>query len=366
LATYHAKEKRQFTEALKQIDQAERIAEETGHKQVLKEVYHIRSFVEEERGDFASALVYFKKYKILETDLFNEKTVNQLQEYEVRYQTAQKDLELERRQAEINQHKTRQTIFIGGLSIAVLVLLLLTVIIRNGKHRNRELAKNNAFKDKLFSIISHDLRNPATAQRNSLKLLIDNENKWDMPIICEAHKKLFKSADGLVELLQNLLNWAQLQTGRQSFHPLSFDLVKALQPDINVIQDVIERKNITFETEMPQYALVTGDKNMLATVVRNLLVNAVKFTSTGGEVSLRIDKDGEKYTVSVSDTGIGMSAEQIQHLFHIDRKQSHIGTAGEIGSGLGLIVCKELLEKHGSTLHIESEMEVGSRFWFEV
>jgi signal transduction histidine kinase len=129
---------------------------------------------------------------------------------------------------------------------------------------------------------------------------------------------------------------------------------------------------------MPQSVIITGDKNMLVTVIRNLLTNAVKFTDAGGKVILDIspcecDTCGDvarnvstKYVVSISDTGTGMTPEQMQNLFHIDRQYSKRGTANETGSGLGLIVCRDMLQKHGSSLNIESQEGKGSKFWFEI
>jgi signal transduction histidine kinase len=124
---------------------------------------------------------------------------------------------------------------------------------------------------------------------------------------------------------------------------------------------------------MPEDAVITGDGNMLATVVRNLLSNAVKFTPAGGQVTLDIspvitgnEATDCQFSISISDTGIGMTKDQINNLFRLDSARSSLGTAGEQGSGLGLIVCRELLEKHGSVLQVESEEGKGSRFWFVV
>jgi signal transduction histidine kinase len=160
-----------------------------------------------------------------------------------------------------------------------------------------------------------------------------------------------------------------------------------LVSNISLIRNMAEQKGITLNVSVPANALVTCDSNMIATVVRNLLTNAVKFTATGGTVTLKASpnplpsaspagfKGGEfpppsgeleGAFISVSDTGIGMSSEQIRNLYHLDNSQTRRGTAGEKGAGLGLIVCRELLEKHGATLHVESEEGKGSRFWFEL
>jgi signal transduction histidine kinase len=162
-----------------------------------------------------------------------------------------------------------------------------------------------------------------------------------------------------------------------AFNPEPFDIVPKLRAEANLIAKMAEQKRVTLKTELPEEAVVTGDKNMLATVVRNILTNAVKFTPAGGEVSLSALLTPENLSnavlaaqktmiIAIKDNGVGMTAEQIDSLFRIDSHNSRQGTAGEQGTGLGLIVCNELLERHGSTLHIESEVGKGSRFWFEI
>ena len=238
LARYQALEKHQFAEAVKLVAQAEVTAKEAGYNQVLSVVYQSRSIIDEERGDFASALEYHKQYKSLSDELFNEQSTNQLHEYEVRYQTAEKQLEIERQQAEIKQHRTRQFIYIGVIISAVLLLSLFAYVIMLRTRRNRALAEMNAIKDKFFSIISHDLKNPAIAQRDSLQLLAENADKLDANTVSAYYRQLLKSADGLVDLLKNLLNWAQIQTGRDVYRPSMFDLVSALQSDIGVTKSM--------------------------------------------------------------------------------------------------------------------------------
>ena len=177
-----------------------------------------------------------------------------------------------------------------------------------------------------------------------------------------------------MNLLYNLLNWAQAQTGQMPYQPTPFDLAAELRKsDVSLLRNMAERKDISFIVAIPDEAIVTGDANMLLTVVRNLLTNAIKFTAPGGTVTLDVSpcRNGKScvstdYIVSVSDTGVGMSGEQIRNLFSIDRQHSRRGTTGETGAGLGLIVCRELLGKHGSELHIKSEVGKGSHFWFEL
>jgi signal transduction histidine kinase len=261
--------------------------------------------------------------------------------------------------------------------------------------RNNSLSEMNATKDKFFSIISHDLRNPVVAQRDALQMLVQNSGSWDVNTLTTYYHELLKSADGQVELIYNLLGWAQLQTGRITYNPSTFNLAHRLRSDIALIRNIAEKKGVGFAVSIPDDADIIGDGAMLSIVVRNLLTNAVKFTKGAsppdtpngkvGTVTLNVTPiDGGDdtrrdamhcvsttsiitgYIIAISDTGIGMSAEQIGNLFRLDSARSRKGTAGEQGSGLGLIVCRELLEKHGSELHVESEEGKGSRFWFKV
>lgn len=316
-------------------------------------------------GNVNQSETYLEKYNEAVAKISDINLHNSLQEMEVKYDTQQKELEIVRQQAEIDKHRTKQYIYIGGLIVAGILLILLIYIARLRTKRNRALAETNATKDKFFSIISHDLKNPAIAQRDALQQLITYSDKWDTDSLSQYYEELLKSADGQVELLYNLLNWAQVQTGRMPYNPTQFDLTSELSPDIALIKNLADRKGITLDIRMPENAIATGDRNMLTTVVRNLLTNAVKFTGKDGCIILEIQpEESGSYTVSITDTGKGMSREQVETLFHIDRQRPRAGTAGESGSGLGLVVCKELIEKHGSTLHVESEEGKGSRFLF--
>jgi signal transduction histidine kinase len=335
-------------------------------------------------GASIKALDFLERSMTLNDSIRKETTQKQLSEFQIKYETAEKELELERRQNLLNRHNTERKYLLAGLTVTIIILVLLWFLLRLRRKRNRELIEMNATKDKFFSIISHDLNNPAIAQRDAVQLLIENSAQWNADVLQNYYGKLLKSAEGQVELLFNLLNWAQVQTNRISYHPILFDLIADLQNDISIAQNIAANKGVTLvvDTRRATSQLVTGDSKMICIVVRNLLTNAIKFTPAGGTVTLEIIENGKwrmengtansilnsetKYIVSVTDTGVGMTSEQINNLFRLDGRHSRSGTAGETGSGLGLIVCKELIEKHSSTLYIESEVGKGSRFWFEL
>ena len=305
-----------------------------------------------------------KQIEIKET-LFNDQTKQQLNDFQVKYDTQQKEIEITRQQAVISRYKSNRIIFIVSLSLTVMILILLWRMLALRNKSNLVLAEMNATKDKFFSIISHDLKNPAIAQRDALQQLISHSKEWNTELLSQFYSELLKSAEGQVELLYNLLNWARVQAGRMPYNPIRFDLPAALRPDITLIENMAKRKGVITNIRIPETAIVTGDSNMIATVARNLLTNAVKFTPAENIVSLHIERAANGgFTVCITDTGTGMSDAQLRDLYNLDSLRARQGTNGESGSGLGLVVCRELIEKNGSTLNVESEEGKGSCFWF--
>ena len=350
----------------------------------LRQVYSVLTRLYALTGDQKSANKYWEKENEMVGKMTDRDMQNALQEKEVKYDVQQKELEITRKQVTIDRQQKRQFIFIGGLIATGLLLSLSTALVVQHRRRNRILVETNAFKDKFFSIISHDLKNPAISQRAALQTLLDNVGQWDTQALRQYYKGLLTAADHQVDLLYNLLNWAHVHTGRMPYSPSTFDLSTSLKTDLALLQYMADVKNIRLNIQLPQHALVTGDSDMLVTVVRNIVTNALKFTPDGGYVTLAVTPsidearslneaegrgsttESTKYTVSITDTGTGMSAEQMQNLFCNDRASSLTGVVGRQRRGLGLVISREFLEKHGSHLHVESQEGAGSRFWFEV
>ena len=356
-----------YSNVLQNLDKAQTIAEQIRSFTHLSDIAYLRYLYYKNTGNYRLALDNYVSTYHWSDSLRNEENVSHLQNLRVSYEREKNARKIEKQETEIKYQKTQRLLFSIGLAIALLALLMLWYMLKLRTKRNRILSEMNATKDKFFSIISHDLKNPAIAQRDALQLLVSHSGTWDVDTLLQYYNELLKSANGQVELLYNLLNWAQVQTGRMPYIPAQIDIISELRADILLVENMAQQKGITLEIKMPDTAIVTGDRNMLVTVVRNLLTNAVKFTHKNGGIILEIKQDESgKYSISVSDTGIGMRKEQTENLFLVDNKHSRIGTAGEQGSGLGLIVCKELVEKHNSTLRVESEEGKGSRFWFSL
>jgi Signal transduction histidine kinase len=356
-----------YNKAEEQVKEALQIAIERNKPKVVCECYRLLAELATARHKYHEMIQYREQFDLAEQEMAKEKALRASEEMAARYETEKKQLEIERQQEVITRQNMQRSLLAGGILISMVILGLLWYMLRLRSRRNHVLAEMNATKDKFFSIISHDLKNPAVSQRDAIKLLVKNDRLWDADTLSEYYAGLLNSADGQVELLYNLLNWAKIQTGRMTYTPAVFGLTAQLRSDLVLIQNMAENKGITLNISIPEDALITGDINMLITVLRNLLTNAVKFTASGGTVTLSVEPSGGgKYAFIVSDTGVGMSEEQICKLFRLDSTHFDRGTAGEQGSGLGLIVCKELIEKHGNRLRVESEKGKGSRFWFEV
>jgi signal transduction histidine kinase len=173
-----------------------------------------------------------------------------------------------------------------------------------------------------------------------------------------------KSSENLYTLLENLLAWSRIQRGVMKYHPQYLDIRKVIEQNITLVKPHTKQKHITITFTIQEDIPVYADYNMVDAVVRNLISNALKFTYPGGSITLSSQQNDKFTTVSVADTGIGIDKEHMAMLFQIDTAYKRRGTAREQGTGLGLILCKEFIEKHGGKIRVESEIGKGSTFSF--
>jgi PAS domain S-box-containing protein len=232
------------------------------------------------------------------------------------------------------------------------------------KQKNDELQKLNATKDKFFSIIAHDLKSPFNAILGFSDLLINQIKEKDYEGIDEYAKIIEQSSQRAMDLLMNLLEWSRAQTGRLEFNPENFELVDLIVENKVLFDFIAGQKSITIQNVLPHNLVVFADKAMISTVLRNLISNAIKFTRQGGKITISIEKKENEILVSVSDNGVGISVARVEKLFRIDESDSTKGTNNESGTGLGLILCKEFVEKHHGTIWVESTVGSGSTFSF--
>lgn len=223
-----------------------------------------------------------------------------------------------------------------------------------------------ATKDKFFNIVAHDLKNPFTSMLGSTELLLNNINDLDKKNIHELSSILYDSAKSGYAILQNLLDWSRSQTGLLKINNENINLRTMIDENISALQLAISKKEIKIYSRVNEDIPIFADKNMINTILRNILSNAVKFTHRTGQINISVNKTHDLIIVSVKDSGIGIPADKIQTLFRLETKHFMPGTANEQGTGLGLKLTKEFVEKLGGTIWVESQPGKGSDFRFSI
>lgn len=233
------------------------------------------------------------------------------------------------------------------------------------KKSTENLIKLNETKDRFISIISHDLRTPFSSILGFTDLLINDDELTD-----EERKQYVKyiqeSSKSMLSLVNSLLDWTRLQTGRIKFEPEKADVHKIITDSVNALKGSAIQKGIDIETQLNPNLYLFVDKSLITQVFNNLISNAIKFTNRGGKITITSNPNSASRFVqfTISDTGIGIKEEDLPKLFNVDSKFTSEGTAGEKGSGLGLSLVKEIVEKHGGSISVESKIGIGSKFIF--
>jgi len=227
---------------------------------------------------------------------------------------------------------------------------------------NRQLKETNTTKDKLFSIIAHDLRAPFTVLLGFSELLGRNAQNYDTGHFELIVSNIQSAARSAFELLENLFLWATAQKKQLNYNPETTDLTEILQELTRNARTIAVTKNISVNCIPAEKLMVFADVNMLKVILHNLINNAIKFTYPGGQIEIRASLGKKSVEISISDNGMGMSKEKIRHLFNIEANKTSSGTANEKGTGLGLLICKEFIEMHKGNLLIQSKVGKGSTF----
>lgn len=233
------------------------------------------------------------------------------------------------------------------------------------KLKNQMLLELNESKDKLFSIIAHDLKSPFQGLMGLTKIMADDIKAFTVAELAELASNIHKTAYNLFSLLKNLLEWAQMQKGALDFDPVELSLSHLITKNIDMVWQSGKKKEIKIINNISGEISAFGDEKMLNSVIMNLLSNAIKFTKRGGIVTVNSnEKENNLIEISVSDTGIGMKESLVQKLFKPGEKIKTQGTEGEVSTGLGLLLCKEFVTKHGGSIRAESVEGKGSTFSF--
>jgi signal transduction histidine kinase len=358
----------------------------------IQESYQILAKIYSKKGQYNKAFEYQGMQLAYNDSLYTQQKTSSIAEMQTRFETEAKEKEIqllkkdnEISALEVERHKSLQKYL---FLLSILLLILVTVIFISqrviGKNnqllsqKNRELEQTNekltkseknlmalnATKDKFFSIIAHDLKNPFNALLGFSELLEKNYETYSKAEIKEYINVIYESSQSLFKLLDNLLQWSRTQTGSISYTPEQFHLLPIIKQEISYLQLNADKKKITVKILVDDTISVFADKNIISTVVRNLVNNAIKFTNSNGRVEIWAREIKSEIEISVTDTGIGIDLDDLDKLFQLSSSLSNKGTANEEGTGLGLLLCKEFIERNGGRIWAKSNKGKGSTFFF--
>lgn len=373
-----------YDEAMQSINRSLSLANHSNARTLEIRGYQTLSGLYELKKDYQRSLAYFKQYKQLEDSLFSQDMQAKLLRDQIRFETEDKDTEI----AALNQERSlkddtiKKQEFVRNILVVVMALsvILLATVYRSGRRRRQintlllqhqqemetrseELERLNQVKDKFFSIISHDLRSPVNALSGLLDLMDKGAVK---PEELSSHVHELKSRFTHTRtLLNNLLDWTLLQMDKLSLAPVRIDIHKIVDENIQLLKS-IPNKQISLHNEVAPDTIGFADSNTVNLVIRNLITNAIKFTNDGGTVVIAAKDDDTQWVISVEDNGVGMKDDVLKILFDKTAPYTTRGTANEKGTGLGLILCKEFVEKNGGRIFVESEEGRGSKFSFTI
>lgn len=345
------------------------------------------SLTYERMGKTKEAYEAFKLHSQYKDSLLHEERLNQVAELEKKYETQQKEAEIQRLSASramdqlrIKRDEELRTFGIITIMFLLVVIFIVSLAYLNKKRTNellnqknskieeqhKELEKLNAAKNKFFSILAHDLKNPFHTVLGFSYLLDKEYERFSDFDKRKYASDIYKSANSIFKLLQNLLDWSHSQTGNLNHDPKEIGLMSIVEGIHYLLKPLADQKQIEMLIEMPDDVRVYADPMMLEIVLRNLMNNAIKFTNEKGRIKTKIREIDEKVEVCVEDNGVGIEPEDFKNLFRIDSKVKRKGTWQEDGSGLGLMISEEFVKKNGGTLWAESQPGKGSRFYFTI
>ncbi|MFC2096136.1 tetratricopeptide repeat protein [Bacteroidota bacterium] len=389
------------TEGLENVNKSLQIGQEIDNLELIKNAYFELFSYYNKIGNKGKALENYINFTVVK-DTINAKLNSQrLVEIQMNFELEKSYGEITRIENEVSQltaenkirelelkkqKNVRNLLFLIVLITLISVFLILNQFLSKRKtnillkekisevNNSNKLLKQsednlkilNATKDKFFSIIAHDLRNPFNALHGLTQHLLNNYEEFEANEIEQSIKLIYNSADDLLELLENLLHWSRTQRGKMEFSPKEIKLSEVINKIFGLLSINAKKKNVNLVNEIDQEEIIIADYDMLTAILRNLISNAIKFSYSNSFIRLN-SKDYKDYKeISVMDTGVGIASENMQKLFRIDVHHSTSGTSEEQGSGLGLILCYEFVEKHNGKIWVESEIKKGSTFKFTI
>jgi signal transduction histidine kinase len=344
----------------------------------IGDIYSNLTIYYEQRKDYKKAYYCYDRFNAIYDSLAGEKKNKMIYQIQAKYKLGKNTRELEELKIQnqsqmdaIDSAKSIQ-IYLVAITILVIVLMIATFYLlfkeknlaSELKNKTTELHELNVSKDKFFSIIAHDLKNPFNVLVSYTGILKTDLDLFTKEELQQIISDLNEASENGYNLLQNLLLWTRSQTNRIHILKSNFVLANVLT-DVKALAELnLADKEQTLSIEIDPNLRVYADKDMIAVVLRNLVFNAIKFSVKGSAISLRASLTGANVRVDVIDSGIGIAEESMKNLFAIDKNTMIQGTEGETGTGLGLVLCKEFVEKNDGKIWVESKLGEGSVFSF--
>ncbi len=362
-----------YEKAYPYLEEGLSLAKEMENKHDMMAFYVNLSEVFRQKKDYEKALEYHGLYADVKDEIINEGKNKEIADLQVKYETAQKEKEIEIKELALSKQRNIRNLV---AAIAGLVLVLAGVTYNRYRFKaktnkkleavNALLDKENEAKSQLFSIVAHDLRSFLGGFVFSSEYLKNHVATLERKKIKETVDDMFKYSIHLSDLLESLLEWAFSQLKKIKSYPQRFDLNTLVQKIVDLYSVNARQKEIRLYSEIEEETFIYGDKDMIKTAIGNLVSNGVKFTNAGGEVKIVSKPVRDKIQIQVADTGIGISKEKMDKLFVMDVSKKARGTADERGSGVGLVLAKEFIEKNQGRIWVESEENKGSHFYVEL
>ena len=356
-----------FEQAISFANKALTIEEDIESNQIVKrKVHKLLSDIYEDKEDFEMSLTHLKSY--YENELIYDKLLASTNENE--YQNKVSEFIQNEQKAKEETQKLNKQKFLYLISSFTLLFFLtigsylffqLQKSRKQIAEQNENLEKLNKTKDKFFALIAHDLRSPIGALKNVDQQMAFYAEKGDHKKMLTASRLVGQTSNKLLNLLDNLLKWALSESNLIEHVPKAINLKPAINENIALLESNAQVKGITLLNEVPEKCVVKADLNSLNTIIRNLLSNAIKFSDNGDKVTFNAIKTSDHISFWVEDTGIGMTENQLKNIFKLERKINS-GTQGESGTGLGLVLVRDLVLLHQGTISVKSEIGKGSKF----
>lgn len=381
------------SQSLLNLEKGLKYAQQVNSKRMLMLAYEQLSITYEKMNQINRAFDYFKMYNTYKDSVLDEEKSNQIIEMQTRFETNKKEQEnaLLKNKNSLNEaliQRQRVTVF-SIILVLFLISILVFVLLKSRQKQKKAIAllgkQNNEIrrqkeeiqqqaydlkkavntKNRFFSIIAHDLINPFNTLIGFSETLKTNINEVSKEEIQEYANLIYQRSNETHELLINLLEWSLSQTNGIEYRPREINIKQLIQEKISLLEGPAKDKNIELKIVENDELLVYADVNMLSTIIRNLVSNAIKFTREG-MVTISYLKEAMFCKISVEDTGVGISENNLRNLFKLDKPVSSKGTSGEKGSGIGLILCKEFVKQNKGEIFVESKENEGSKFSFTV